>query len=233
MRYAEDGYQTVEKQNPPEKIGELTEFSAHTVNICEEINMPKQDKLTHKGKCVKNNCRTVVNTNIGQILASPFENLPADIQRLFSYFLHMAPDISSVHSLKIPETLHTELFRRMMDNRHFYYQKFCCSNATIQKELEQGFLSGDALCLKCKRYVCKKNKGKKGSPAESDLDCFLRHIRNAIAHGRVYYLHAGNRVHIIFEDTSESKNISARIVCIKADLEHWKKILEQPKNYKG
>ncbi len=190
--------------------------------------MPKRDKPTRRGKCVQNNCKKGVNTNIVQILTPPFEEVPADTQRLFSYFLHMAPDISSVHSSKIPEILHTELFRRMMENRHFHYEKFCCSNAPIQKELDQGFLSGDALCLKCKRYVCKKSKGRQGLPAESDLDCFLRHIRNAIAHGRVYYLHAGNRVRIIFEDINESKNISARIVCIKADLEHWKKILEKP-----
>ena len=203
-------------------------------NICGEMIMLIQKELMHfKEKCVKNNCKSVVNVNICKILIPPFENMPADTQRLFSYFLHMAPDISSVHSLKISKTLHAELFRQMMENRHFFYQKFCSSNAPIEKELDKGFLSGSNLCLKCKRYVCKREKNKKGISPESDLDCFLRHIRNSIAHGRVYYSNVNNRIHIIFEDINKSQNISARIVCFKSDLEYWKKILKNPNNYKG
>lgn len=189
--------------------------------------MTKQEKKIFEIKCVKNNCKTVIKTNMCQILTAPFEGLPADMQKLFSYFLHRAPDISSVHSSMLPITLHSGLFERMMENRNFHYQKFCSSNASIQKELEKGYMFGDELCLECKRYVCKKLQKKQDEPYETDLDCFLRHIRNAIAHGRVYYLHTGNRVHIMFEDTTRStKNISARIICIKADLEHWKKILD-------
>lgn len=194
--------------------------------------MSELNKKTIKRKCIKNNCKTVVYTKMRKILVAPFDVLPTDTQQLLSYFLHRAPDISSVHSTKISPWLHSELFSQMMDCRHFYYQKFCWSNAPIQKELEKGHLSGSELCLKCKRYVCKKEKRNKGQPPESDLDCFLRHIRNAIAHGRVFYLHTGNRVHFVFEDINKSKNISARIVCIKADLKRWKKVLDQPKNYK-
>ena len=45
---------------------------------------------------------------------------------------------------------------------------------------------------------------------QRDLDCFLRHIRNAIAHGRVYYNHAGNRVHIVFEDENITPELEHR-----------------------
>lgn len=190
--------------------------------------MQKQEKKTFERKCIKNNCTTAVNIDMQEILTAPFESLPKDIQRLLSYFLHKAPDISSVHSSKISQEFHAEIFHQMMENRHFYYKKFCGFNAPIKKELEQGFLNGNKLCLKCKRYVCKKEKRKKES-TESDLDCFLRHKRNAIAHGRVHYLHKRNRVHFMFEDVNKSKNISARIVCVKADLEHWKKFLENQK----
>ena len=194
--------------------------------------MSKKSKATATEKCLKGCCKKAVNTDINSIIVSPFNELTTDIHRLFSYFLHNAPDINSVHSRVIPVELHSELFSQMLQNRHFCYQKFCWSNAPIQKELEKGFLTGDALCLKCKRFVCKKKQRRKNQPPESDLDCFLRHIRNAIAHGRIYYLHGGNRIHIVFEDINDANNTTARIVCIKADLEHWKKVLENPKNYR-
>ena len=60
----------------------------------------------------------------------------------------------------------------------------------------------------------------------------IRHIRNSIAHGRIYYSHTGNRIHIVFEDANSTGNLSARIVCIKADLEHWKRILSNPEVYR-
>jgi len=152
---------------------------------------------------------------------------------LFSYFLHLAPDIKSVHSTRIPVEKHAEIFYRMIENRHFYYEKFCHSNVKIDNELLKANLLGNSICLKCKRYVCKKAPYKKAyNNNETDLDCFLRHIRNSIAHGRVYYLHKGNRIHVIFEDfNSAGTNYSARIVCIKADLIYWKKVLSNPDNY--
>lgn len=119
----------------------------------------------------------------------------------------------------------------MLKERPFKYQKFCAFNAQIEKELKQANLDGDDICLKCKRFVCKRKQTKNGAFPETDLDCFLRHIRNSIAHGRVYCLHGGNRVRIVFEDENSSGNLSARIVCIKADLEHWKKVLSNPAYY--
>lgn len=119
----------------------------------------------------------------------------------------------------------------MMEKRHFKYSHFCSSNVIIEKELQKGYLNGTELCLKCKRFVCKKRKTQNNFIHESDLECFLRHIRNSIAHGRVYLLHAGNKIHIVFEDLNKSGKISARIICIKADLEYWKEVLTDNKYY--
>ncbi len=115
----------------------------------------------------------------------------------------------------------------MMQGRNFKYEEFCSSNVNIDKELTKAHLDTNNICLKCKRYVCKKKQNKKNIPQETEMDCFLRHIRNAIAHGRVYYYHKGNRVHIVFEDENTTGNISARIVCIKSDLIHWKNVLKE------
>ena len=177
-------------------------------------------------KCIRNNCTSSSNVKLDDILIIPFDNLHEDMRILFSYFLYKAPNICSVHSTEIPIESNSIIFEQMMDNRHFKYCFFCNSNAKIQKELERGHIWGKELCLKCKRYVCKRARREKNQPAESELNCFLRHIRNSIAHGRVYYLYSKSGVHIMFEDFNDSGNLSARIICSKSDLENWKKILE-------
>lgn len=182
-------------------------------------------------KCISPDCRVCTSFQLDDLLIVPFEGGTPDTRKLFSYFLYSAPNIESTHSKKIPLDLHNEIFNRMIDKRHYKYQKFCGASAVIDKELEKGHLDGDSFCLKCKRFVCKKKQTTKGKLPESDLDCFLRHIRNSIAHGRVYFLHGGNKIHIVFEDENTTGNLSARIVCIKADLEHWKRVLSDKKYY--
>ena len=184
-----------------------------------------------KENCIKKDCIKRINRPLQDILIAPFEEGTPEIRKLFAYYLQDAPNIESAHSMKIHRSLHADIFDRMLEGRHFKHQKFCGSNATIENELEKGFLNGNNICLKCKRFVCKKKKTDKGKEQETDLDCFLRHIRNAIAHGRVYYCHAGNRIHVIFEDKNSSGKLSARIVCIKADLDHWKRVLSDKRYY--
>ena len=184
-----------------------------------------------KEKCIVGDCNKCVKKSLNDFLIVPFEEGTVETRKLFSYFLYSAPDIESIHSRTIPQEKHAEIFERMIKGRHFQYQKLCWFNAVIEKELSNGYLNGNDICLKCKRFVCKKKKTAKGNPTETDLDCFLRHIRNSIAHGRVYLCHGGNRIHIIFEDENSSKNLSARIVCIKADLEYWKSVLSDQRYY--
>lgn len=183
-----------------------------------------------KEKCIDSDCYKCNKESL-QSFISPFEDGTSETRKLFSYFLHKAPNIESVHSTLIPDVMHTEVFERMLESRHFKYKKFCWANAVIENELCKGFLDGNLLCLKCKRFVCKKKKTEKGRTPETDLECFLRHIRNAIAHGRVYIFHARNRIHIVFEDVNTSGKLSARIVCIKADLEYWKSVLSDKRYY--
>lgn len=192
-------------------------MSKHTVHIRKD--------------CLQRNCGRFISHDISDLLICPFEDGSKESQRLFSYFLHNAPGIESIHSQVIPRELHDVILGRMLQDRHFMHQCFCSSNARIEKKLELGYLSGSSPCLKCKRFVCKRKQTKQNKPTETDLDCFLRHIRNAIAHGRVFYSHAGNRVHIVFEDMNKSGKISARIVCIQADLAHWKHILGDARYY--
>lgn len=183
-------------------------------------------KHVKKIPCSALKCGSAKIENLKNILTCPFDENTASMHKLLSYFLYSAPGIESVHSYVIPREKHSAILSVMLDERHFCYTKFCSPSAQVEDELKKASLNGDELCLKCKRFVCKKKHSPKNKEKESDLDCFLRHIRNAIAHGRFYYRHDGNKVHILFEDINKSGNYSARIVCIKADLQEWKNILE-------
>lgn len=180
-------------------------------------------------KCITKKCNIYNNQNLNNLLIVPFESPTLEVRKLFSYFLHIAPNIESAHSKIIPSEKHDEIFERMMNNRHFKYKRFCSANAVIEQEFCECNLNDVNICLKCKRFVCKRRKQTKAKKQETDLNCFLRHIRNSIAHGRVYYCHAGNRIHIVFEDENSTGKLSARIVCIKADLEHLKQVLTDTK----
>ena len=129
------------------------------------------------------------------------------------------------------DELHFEKGYTFHSLRHLYVHPNKQANAVIEMEFNKCNLNGSNICLKCKRFVCKKKQSCKNKPEETDLNCFLRHIRNSIAHGRVYCCHAGNRIHIVFEDENITGNLSARIVCIKADLEHWKRVLSEQRYY--
>lgn len=186
-----------------------------------------------KVTCLNKQCTLSKVTELSPILTIPFEIESKELCVLLSYFLHRAPNVSSVHSSSLGTDVHKQVFEDMLLGRHFKYQKFCYSGAKIEDELLKGSLFGEKICLKCKRFVCKRVKTPKNKPPETDLDCFLRHLRNAIAHGRVYCQHAGNRVLLVFEDENPSGNLSARIVCIKADLQHWRKTLEKTRKSRG
>ncbi len=184
-------------------------------------------------KCINGVCVKGFKKNIYKLQIIPLNGNGTKLEKIFSYFLYSAPNIDSINSKKIPIEKHNEVFERMMNERHFVYKKFCSSNTNIEKVFSEAYLNGTNLCLKCKRFVCKKKKTRTNELSETDLDCFLRHIRNSIAHGRVYCNHIGNKIYIVFEDENKNKNLSSRIVCIKADLECWKSILMSPIYYKN
>lgn len=188
----------------------------------------------NKLECLKGKyCKKQHYDKLDQILTPPFETDDKQLSRILSYFLHLAPNISSAHSNSLSNinNLHNAILTEMFEGRNFVADiDFCSPNCKIIKHTDKLVLSGNNICLKCKRAVCKRNPKKKAESAETDLNCLLRNLRNSIAHGRVYYHHAGNRVLLMFEDiTQNSTNISARIVCTRADLEHWKSVLQKYK----
>ena len=134
------------------------------------------------------------------------------IREITGYFQYRAPNLEAPKSQELNGEFQEEplaqILRRFKENYSFTNSEY------FNNELKSKALDGNNLCDGCKRFVClKKNDGGK----ESDLDCLLRHIRNAIAHGHVYIFHAGNHISICLED-AEGEKTKARIICNQADL---------------
>jgi len=170
-------------------------------------------------------CKKRTDCNLDEIRIVPFEIEDEELHKLFSYFLHTAPGIDSAHKTHLSPDLHDKVYKEMMEGRQIEVQKYYSDS--LADKLMRYKLLGSEICLPCKRIICqRKNNKDERERKETDLECLLRHLRNAIAHGRVYYYQQeGKRKWLVFEDINKSKNLSARIVCLKADLKQWKKVL--------
>ena len=172
-------------------------------------------------KC--DNCNKKVLTTItNDSRIKPFCNLKknSDINLLLQYFLYYAPTIDSRLSVvEIEKNLMGSCLELMLRDRHFT-GRFINSNSKFTKE--DDFTIGNEICLKCKRYICRRKDLKAN---ESDFECFLRHIRNSIAHGNVFSLNQNKNKVYVFDDYNKNGNLSSRIICLQADLESWKKTI--------
>ncbi len=171
--------------------------------------------------CVKQNCTCA--DNHGICYKVPFEAKDVSLKNLFCYFLYRAPGINSAHKGYL-EQERSEILLEKINEKVDGKIQFCCPNAQMKKELAKINLADNELCLKCTRAMCKRS-GSQKPPLESDLACLLRHIRNSIAHGYVYFRKSNQKFYLLFEDYTPEGKLSAKIVCCKEDLEQWKSIL--------
>lgn len=185
-------------------------------------------------KCLVTKCEKqekLISVNKDEAIV-PTECDVGELSQLFSYFQYRAPNIDSMQSPLIDnedslDDLLQNIIKRVKD------YKFCEQNADINCELKKIALYGEHICPKCKRFLCKRmNQKAKRRPGkkEHDLECFLRHIRNSIAHGNVFVMYKKTYISIIFEDLNEKKNTTARIACCQADLKKWRSLLNKAVN---
>lgn len=152
----------------------------------------------------------------------------SELRKLFAFFHYESPNTSSYISSYIPQEMHDELLKEMLSKWKKERCIFISNNETIDKFLEPLYLSDIKLCSYCKRFVCKRNrKDSKTGYKETDFECLLRHIRNAIAHARVFVIHRGNNISLLFEDRYKQDKITARIICNQADLKRWRDLINK------
>lgn len=153
-------------------------------------------------------------------LVVPFEYVDDKLKSLFSYFLHLAPSIDSASSAKISKEkakIMWNRFIRTWDERELR-RKIYSENSSYPEDstLKEKYNLGDDSVVSrlSKAFVCiRKND-------EEDIECLLRHIRNAIAHGHVYILPKSNRIYILFEDFNARGSKKASILFAQNDLKN-------------
>lgn len=151
-----------------------------------------------------------------------------DLKRLLGFFQYESPNTSSYVCGYLPQEEHEELLKEMLVSWKKENYLFIPSNAKIHEInncLEEKNLMGINLCSYCKRFVCRRKPKDRSGYRETDFECLMRHLRNALAHGRFFVIHGGNHISLLFDDRNEKGNITARIICNQADLKKWKKII--------
>ena len=137
------------------------------------------------------------------------------LNNLLSYFLYKAPSISSIFSEEI-DFNDDRFFREYININRFskiIFMKKYNKNTYIDNNIY-----GNYICMKCFKIICTRVIDNTDNKLESYLECVLRHIRNSIAHGCVYYLYENKRHYIMFEDFNIKKNLTARIIISRQAL---------------
>ncbi len=151
----------------------------------------------------------------------PFEIEDQKLVKLFSFYLHRAPTIDSNSALFIEEKELEEKWGDFLGTFSLDQFTFISAQCQIEKYLSPYNLSDESVVSrKQKGFVCKKK-----ASSEPDFQCFLRHIRNAIAHSNVFLFNTSRRKYILFEDYNSTKKMSARILVSQTDLSKLKILL--------
>lgn len=187
----------------------------------------KNELKCFTGKCDKKVRLFIVDK---QLSVNPLLCDIGNLRKLFAFFQYETPNTSSYLCSHLSNEYHDFVFDEIKRSFKTGIIDIAASNTTSTEELEKLNLLGDNLCSYCKRLFCKRKPSRNGVK-ETDLSCLLRHIRNSLAHGRVFVIHIGNHISVMFEDfdprNKGNKNeISARIICTQADLKKWKNHIE-------
>lgn len=151
----------------------------------------------------------------------PTESGVRNFNNIISYFLYRAPYIDSVHHrCELSENDAKEAFEKIIkkSNMSKSYKVLKRVRKNAYKSLG---LEGDKICLECNRMIFNI------SSDEIELKALLKHIRNSLAHGRVYIYKNKKSVHVFLQDYDpKKKKITAKIVVDFSLLNDWKAIIE-------
>lgn len=164
---------------------------------------------------------------IGDIIINriaPFEISDDKLKKLFSYYLHLSPTIESSSAKGIPmcglDIAWQQFLTQNAIERKNYYIYADGKTITDKQLLAYDLSETDIVNKKSKGFLCCYKGGE-----TTELECFLRHLRNSIAHSNVYFVEKG-RKYIIFEDFNMNHKLTARILVSQTDLMRLRKILE-------
>lgn len=156
----------------------------------------------------------------------PIKSGIRNLIELVEFYLYCAPQIDSVHSCgKLKEAIQDQIFLDILKAADMKSGK---SVKMLERIMSSSFslleLDGTELSFNPPRMVCNKLYTKKTK--ETDLNALLRHIRNSLAHGRLYVKKTKHENHICLEDLDQKQMLSARIVVTDKILKSWKTIID-------
>lgn len=163
--------------------------------------------------------------NIRNWLVIPYKETKSTINSLLAFFQYESPNESSIHSSVLETSEHDVVIDKIIECTPFSAAEFVKKQKSVISKLKDLALYGDSIYFQYPRFVCYQRPRHNGNEVESRLLCFLKHIRNSIAHGRLYISKDPQNPYFLFEDVKDGE-ISARIFCRKNDLEKWKTIIE-------
>lgn len=157
-----------------------------------------------------------------QLAVIPIRSGINDLNKMVEFFLYRAPQISSCHSCgKLKESLHAEIYSRLLKDAGLKPGKTAKMNKTIQStSFSIMGLDGPEFELHTPRLLCKRLR------RETEFTALLRHIRNSLAHGRLYVRKTKQGNYLCLEDIDQENKLTARIVITDTILKSWKSIID-------
>ena len=155
----------------------------------------------------------------------PFEIEDEKLCSLFSFFLHLAPTIDSSSSRFVPQKSLIDAWNQFVislniNNTDYYFYR--TEYITDTRLAKYGLTSNDSVTKSKKGFTCCF----KDADNNYEINCFLRHIRNSIAHSNVYVLIRG-RKYLLFDDYNRKGHRTARILISQTDLKCLRRQIEK------
>ena len=141
-------------------------------------------------------------------------------------FLHLSPTITSSSALILPESSYCgtwELFLKEASIKATSYRFYASGIITEKRLLAYDLAETCEIRRGKKGFLCCYGPSRDGRK-EHQLECFLRHIRNSIAHSNVFVLNQ-RRKFIMFDDFNRKGNQTARILLSQTDLVILRRLL--------
>lgn len=156
-----------------------------------------------------------------QYIISPLSSKLKKYLRCFEYFLYLTPNIS-FNRVKINEVKWEKLYEEFV-NKDSNLRKYNVVFARTKKDVDYFSnlkLDGNNMCFECNRIVLYRSNN------ENRLAALIRHIRNALAHGHLYYKII-NKKDVFFLEDEDKGTITSRMILSGNLLIELKNIIEK------
>ncbi|MBR3356031.1 MAG: hypothetical protein IKG47_11920 [Oscillospiraceae bacterium] len=150
----------------------------------------------------------------------PYSEESERINKVLQFFQYYAPAMPSSFACNYEPTYYDSFIEVI--NTCYITAEFISSNQSFIKIAQKNRLDGFTIDIRKNQLICKRKKKTKVNVEKDDCQCFLRHLRNAIAHGNTYGKFIATRTYLIFEDYDyhgSEKVMTAKIVVSKTTLE--------------